>query len=217
MSTVWLGCIVEGAGEEAALPVLIRRIAARIDPGLYVEVPRPFRIHRTRLGAQFGDLQNGLDTVIGEIQQPGGVLALFDADDDCPAVIGPALLAQLHSLRSDIPLGVVVAKREYEAWFLAAAESLRGQRGLPADLDAPPDPEAVRDAKGWLRRKMPAGRKYTERTDQPALTAQFDIDCAFRASDSFNKCHREIERLLRAIMPPSPPAVGTASSSPAPS
>ncbi len=199
MNTVWLGCLVEGEGEVEALPILVRRIAARIDPGLYVQVPRPVRVKRTRLGTQFGDLQNGVEVVVGEIQQPGAILALFDADDDCPATFGPALRAQLLSLRSDIPLGVVLAKREYEAWFLAAAESLRGRRGLPADLEAPADPESIRDAKGWLRRRMPAARKYTERSDQPALSALFDIDRAIGASGSFSKCCREIEKLLRSL------------------
>jgi hypothetical protein len=108
----------------------------------------------------------------------------------------------------DVPSAVVLAHREYEAWFLAAAESLRGQRGLPADLAPPADPEAVRDAKGWLRSHMPRNRKYSETADQAALTELFDLDLAQSRSASFATCYQEIERLLRALMPPPQPGGG---------
>jgi hypothetical protein len=94
-----------------------------------------------------------------------------------------------------VPIAVVLAKREYEAWFLAAAESLRGKRGLPDDLQPPDDPEAIQGAKEWLRARMPTDRKYGAVLDQPALTALFDMDAARRLG-SFDKCYREIVRLL---------------------
>jgi hypothetical protein len=36
---VRLGCVVEGDGEVAALPILVRRVAERIDATLHVEIP----------------------------------------------------------------------------------------------------------------------------------------------------------------------------------
>jgi hypothetical protein len=81
----------------------------------------------------------------------------------------------------DLPVFVILAQREFECWFLAAAESIRGKRGLPADLAPPQDPEAVREAKGWLRDRM-QGRVYSETIDQPALAAVFDLNQA-RAPD----------------------------------
>jgi hypothetical protein len=36
-----------------------------------------------------------------------------------------------------------------------------------------------------------------------------DLDLAFSRSDSFNKCYREIERLLRLLRQAQPPAPGT--------
>ena len=92
---------------------------------------------------------------------------------------------------------MVLAKHEYEAWFLASAESLRGRRGLAADLTSPPDPEAIRDAKGWLSNRMATG-KYREVLDQPAFTAAFDLAQSRRA-DSFDKCWREITAVLAAL------------------
>ena len=38
MSVPAIGCIVEGEGDELAVPVLIRRIAANLDPPAYVDV-----------------------------------------------------------------------------------------------------------------------------------------------------------------------------------
>ena len=96
-----------------------------------------------------------------------------------------------------MPIAVVLAKFEFEAWFLAAAESLRGINGLPEDLEPPADPESIRGAKGWLSRHMTEGR-YSETADQLALTAAFDLNLARRA-DSFDKCYREITDLLTIL------------------
>ena len=106
------------------------------------------------------------------------------------------MLARAKQTRPDMPIAVVLAKREFESWFLTAAESLKNARDLPNDLAAPPNPEEIRDAKGWLSARMPPGRRYAETRDQAALTALFDMTAARRGSDSFNKCSREIHRLL---------------------
>ena len=57
---------------------------------------------------------------------------------------------------------------------------------------------AVRDAKGWLSERMESNRKYGETLDQPALAALFDIEQA-RQADSFDKCYRDIVRLLKEL------------------
>ena len=89
---------------------------------------------------------------------------------------------------------MVLARREFESWFLSAGESLRGERGLKKDLEAPDDPESVRGAKEGLNQRMVPGRVYSETLDQPALAALFDLDAA-RRTDSFDKCWREVGRL----------------------
>ncbi|WP_195830647.1 DUF4276 family protein, partial [Bordetella pertussis] len=87
-------------------------------------------------------------------------------------------------------LSVVLAKREYEAWFIAAARSLDGRRGFRCPDEAPVDAETPRDAKGWLRRNMESGT-YSEVLDQPAFTAHFDLQQAFDNSRSFRKLCKE--------------------------
>ncbi|MBI1853552.1 MAG: DUF4276 family protein [Planctomycetes bacterium] len=119
-------------------------------------------------------------------------------DEDKPCEEGPALLKRSRTARPDIAIGVVLAKCEYEAWFLAAAESLRGTDRLRSDLTSPSDPEGVTGAKGWLSRNM-RGSSYRPTADHAGLTRDFDLDQAWARSPSFDKCHREVTRLLTEL------------------
>jgi hypothetical protein len=120
---------------------------------------------------------------------------LLDADDDCAAVVAQALLDRARAARGDRKIAVVVAVREYEAWFLAAAGSLRGVQGLPDDLTGPLHPEDVRGAKEWLGSRISSGA-YSPTVDQRALTSRFDLELARRNSPSFDKWCREVARIL---------------------
>lgn len=195
MSRIVISTVVEGHGEVTAVPTLLRRMAADIAPELWIEVPRSYRMNRGSLLAP-----SGLERVVSALGEQGGptagVLVLLDADDECPAVLGPRLLARVRTARQDRPVAVVLAKREFEAWFLAAAPSLRGHRGLAMDLQVPPDAERPRDCKGWLGRQRTDGRGYKPASDQAALTAVFDMKMARANSPSFDKLWRDVERLL---------------------
>src|SRR5579875_413790 len=166
-----LGCIVEGEGDERSLPILIRRIAAELDPPAYVEVFIAKRVPRSAL-VRTGGIETAVEQTARAAGPHSAILILLDADDDCPATLGPGLLQRAQTTRSDCTIGLVLAVCEYEAWFLAAAPSLAGIRGLPAGLQAPSQPETIRGAKEWLRERLPPGRRYQETVDQPALTAR---------------------------------------------
>ncbi len=192
--TVQIGCIVEGHSEVEAVPILIRRIAASLYPELLIDTLRPIRIPKNKVVKE-GELERGVELAARNITSQGGIFIILDSDDDCPAQLGPELLCRALQVRSDLPIAVVLAKHEFESWFLAAAESLQGQRGLKSDLQSPDNPEAIRAAKGWLKQRMESGETYRETLDQPALTARFDLDRA-RHADSFDKCYRGIVYLL---------------------
>lgn len=195
---VSIACIVEGDGEVSAVPILIRRVAARLETPVVVRCPRPFLVPRNKL-VKPGQIEDAVTAARRGIDGEGGILIIADSDEDCPAILGPALLHRAARVRGNMPVAVVLAKREFEAWFLAAADSLRGRRGLSTDLRPPNDPEAVADAKGWLRERMPRGRRYRETADQPALATSFDLDAARSRADSFDKCYREVVRLLTSL------------------
>jgi len=190
-----LGCIVEGHGEVEAVPELLRRIWRELEPGFYLKVQRPWRIGRYKL-VKVGELETAIERMTRQLPSPRAILILIDAETDCPGKLGPELLARAKVARPDIPTGLVLAKHEFEAWFLAAIESLRGQCGIADDAEEVPDPEAVSDAKGFVKHNMEWGRGYSETVDQPALTASFDMQLARRRSASFDKCWREVERLF---------------------
>jgi hypothetical protein len=197
MSLVRIIPIVEGHGECEAVPLLIRRIALDIDPGLVPEVLKPLRVPAAKLQKP-DELDRTIQLAALKLGGSGGILILIDCDDDCPAEVGPALLERARLIRGDIPISVVLAKREYEAWFIAAAESLKSKRSLSSTLSSPDDPESIRGAKEWLSRQMPTGVRYSETTDQAALTAVFDMHAARRV-DSFDKCYREIFKMLSEL------------------
>jgi hypothetical protein len=131
-----IASIVEGDGEVRALPKLLFRLAREVAvPDL--RVPTPMRVQRGRLIAP-GGVERAVGAVAQRVGAAGGVLVLLDADDDCPATLGPALLAR--AARPDVRVCVVLANREFEAWFVAAVASLAGAHGFPADLSVPGAP-----------------------------------------------------------------------------
>ena len=187
--------IVEGDGDVYAVPILIRRIvrAAALD----ADVPRPIRVKRDRFLHKENEFERYVELAARQSGSSGRILIILDAEDDCPRDLGPDILQRATAARPDRHIQVVLAKREYEAWFLAAANSLAGHRELSTDTTAPAEPESIRDAKGWLTKRMPRGRAYKETRDQPALTDRFDMDSARRAAPSFDKMWRTVLDLLR--------------------
>lgn len=192
MDPVTIACVVEGHGETSATPTLVRRIAGELSIW-QVNLPT-LRVTKTKL-LRARVLEDQVQAAAAYVSGPGGILVLFDADDDCPAELGPTLQNRAQAARPDKRVAVVVANREFEAWFLAAAPSIAGQRRLSETLAIPPDPEGVRGAKEWLSHHM-TGASYKETLDQAALAAMFDIKISRQNSPSFDKFCREVERLL---------------------
>jgi hypothetical protein len=189
-----LVCIVEGHGEVDAVPILVRRLVQVIQPSLALQIEQPLRIPRNKL-TKPRELERAVELAGRRVGPAGAVLLILDSDDECPASLAPSLLTRAREARSDLDIGVVLAKREFEAWFLAAADSLRGKRGLDSNLTAPDDPESIRGAKEWLTARMATGRRYVETLDQAALAATFDLELARRAP-SFDKLYRQVAALI---------------------
>ncbi len=188
--------IVEGQGEESAFPILLRRLLPEL--GCYLEVGgSPYRNKRTQIIRE-ADFKRAIQ-VASYKPNASALLVLFDADDDCAATHIPTMLLWAREILPNMPCGVVMARREYEAWFLAAIESLRGVRGINADATYPQNPEQVRGAKGVVSRFMPLNIPYSETADQPALSAQFDLKAAYQRASSFRKLVKEICRILEEL------------------
>ena len=167
---------------------------------LYEKEPHPAPIRRTR--SRLVEEAGVKQAVRLALVQPDcrAVLILFDGDDDdCPADLGTTVQEWATAAANGIPCRVVLAHREYESWFLAAIDSLRGCRGVLIDAEPHPDPERPRDAKKQLEARMQPGASYLETTDQPAFSAMFSLSDAYRRSRSFRKLADSFANLVRAM------------------
>lgn len=192
--------IVEGHGEMDAVPILLSRIAEAVAPTADVEVLPPIRVERNRV-VRPEELERVVELAARTVATDGSILVLLDADDDCPAELGPELLQRARAARPDRAIRVVLAKAEYEAWFLAAVASIAGRHDIDEHATPPDAPEGIRDAKRWLTARMPFGRSYRPTRDQASLTEYFDLDAARRAAPSFDKLWRDVSELLTPDTP----------------
>lgn len=172
----------------------------QIDPQLEIEFGAKIRVPATKL-----HLKDQLERYVEIAARDGGVsspiLILLDCEDDCPARLGPELLRRAAEVRSDRKIFVALAHREFETWFLAAAKSLRGKRGLPHELEPPANPEAYRGAKEWLSRAMRSKdptASYKETVDQEPLAALFNLAEASRIP-SFARLERKLRVLIEDL------------------
>jgi Domain of unknown function (DUF4276) len=198
MNQLRIAAIVEGDGEVEAVPVLIRRFADLGEWTGRVRVAPVIRQPASRL-LKPRELERHVELAARKLNGPGGIIVLLDCEDKCPATLGPVLLARIRQSRPDLPTSLVLAHREFEAWFLGSVASISGKRRLPHNLRPPPAPEAIRGCKQWLSRQMSHREAYDETSDQPALTAVFDFSMARASCPSFDKCHREISSLLQRV------------------
>jgi hypothetical protein len=191
--------IVEGHGEVQAVPVLIRRL--RDESKVFdLEVGKPILRKRSEF-VQEGPLRKAIQLALLR-EDCDGILILFDADDDCPAKLAPIIQGWAQKEAGAVPVGVVIACREYEAWFLASVDSLRGFRGILSAAMPHADPEFPRGAKEQLEDRMEAGRSYSETADQAALTAKFDMVAAYARCRSFRRMVRAFGLLVSALGQP---------------
>lgn len=130
----------------------------------------------------------------------GWVLILLDADDDCPVELSAVIQQKLAQVVSTENVVTVIANREFEAWFIAASNSLVGTRGfaLKPEMQVG-DPDLPRDAKGWIGRQMPSN--YHEVSDQPAFTAKMSMEEAWISSRSFRHLASEFVRISENLHP----------------
>lgn len=183
--------IVEGDGDVLAAPILVRRIlhhGALFD----TNIPRPIRVRRDQFLRRRDQMERYLLLARAKAGADGRVLVLLDADDECPRNIAAQYLADMRDIVAPTALSLVLAKTEFETWFIAAADSIAGKCGLQDDIVPPVNSEGIGGAKGWLRRHMPPARGYSETVDQPALAASFDWETGRQRSSSLDKMCREI-------------------------
>ncbi len=188
--------IVEGHGEMEALPILLRKIAGERFNVWNPPILRPGRYRSSRLVKQRnGKWEFGPDLLkaAGHARNEGAsaLLILLDADDLCVKQASGVLTPKLAEATGFEASSLIFAVREYEAWFLASAETMVENAATYAR-----DPEERRDAKGELEQHLNLRFPYDERADQPAYTSRLDLDLCQNRSRSFRKLLKEFKELL---------------------
>lgn len=187
--------IVEGQSEVESAGILLRRFL-HSEQVFDLEVAAPFRVKRNKVVRE-GELEKAIRQAQRSRTDGAALLVLLDADDDCPATLGPELDARAKE-STDLPVSVVLASIEFEAWLLGSQESLAGVRGIDPEADIVPNPEGIRDAKGALSKLM-KGRRYIAVDDQPALVNAMDLTIAEARCRSFKKLVKELRDLVGAV------------------
>jgi hypothetical protein len=175
-----------------AVRTLIDRISLELI-GTYVEVAQPFRLDSAKMRKP-EELAKAVRLQSARVRDRGGVLVLRDGDDSditCPVELAESLAPD--PALATVPVEIVIARHEYEAWFLAAAEFLRSHPSIHDDAKAPEDPEGKRDAKTQLRGIMNESDKET--LHQAKFTAVMDLNLAVERSRSFRRMVSAIRSL----------------------
>ena len=125
MSDFFVAPIVEGHGEVQAVPILLQRMLFEIRDDAFLRVNPALRVKAGSFLNDHDYFAKYLELAARKAKPHarGSVLILLDCDDDCPAKVGPELAARAAAVRGDVPIIVALAYREYETWFLAAANS----------------------------------------------------------------------------------------------
>jgi hypothetical protein len=210
---VRVGVIVEGQGEYGGIRTVLERIWYEMLGGDFIDVLRPWRWPQGTLLKEAG-LKKAVEAVrsLLDLRPPDDLhkllLILIDSEETPPCTLAPRLLQWAREACSHADIACVLPHPMFETWFAAAAASLAGVNGLPADLAVPADAEGERRGKGWLKKHLP---KYSETVDQPRFAARMDLALCRQNSSSFDKLCRELQRRL-----PPPPATPPPDQGPAP-
>ena len=138
--------VVEGYGDVEALPVLLRRFTA-VAESWDVGIGTPIRQTRGLLVNQESLMKgraNSNPAAARAVRSWSCSMATMTVQQNW----GPRIKGWAEMGAGGRPCEVVIAHREYEAWFLAAIESLRGQRGIREDAIRSPSTGGTEGRKG---------------------------------------------------------------------
>ena len=178
-----IGLVVEGPGDAAALPLLLRsHLQAQED--FRDVLAKPVRCN----GRDKATAVNGIEGYVATAAaRPGcrGILVVLDAENDASCRLGPSLSVRLQSV--GVPVKICLAERTFEDWLFASAETLE-LSGLTYS--------AVASGLGAIVAALKPA-KYVKPTWQPRLATRVDLDIAASRSPSFARLLDCFDLLLR--------------------
>ena len=210
--------IVEGLGEEWTVPRLVERWIRqhRLFHGYVADEPAVCAKGVGKLKCAPGH-QRGVEYFVrvALARDPHAILIVFDADEECHQrasmrqdPLGVEIFKRARaSAPPDVQIAVVVADREFEAWFVEHRHAI----GLPKpDAWAGGAIETIADCKKIVGRML--ARRYDPVVDQPTLAAKLPLLSA--ASEELARCGRSYRKLIASLARLVPPASETAGDEP---
>jgi len=177
-----IGLVVEGPGDVAAVPVLLRKwLEDRYD--FRDVLAKPISCN----GRDNALAPRGLEGFVGvAASRPGcvGVMVILDGEGDLVCQLGPKLWKRAKSVTGK-HVSVCLADKMFEDWIYCSAET------LDLGLDYNASRNGIGAVVGALR-----PRAYAKPTWQPRLAARMDISIAAPRSSSLQRLFKQFERHL---------------------
>lgn len=190
--------IVEGDGDKAAVPLLLRdMLAERHDI-------HDWKILKPHVRGELPTVRKNFDNNFkAAIKENAAILWILDFDcDDCECVKKEAddLLARANEIYQDWPIEIAFMVQEYETLFLSNETATRSVlKSIPAVTEFPENPESIRGAKEWLSAAMPKGFSYKPTVHQPKITAALNLNHLLEHSPSYTHLDRALARLVEKM------------------
>ena len=193
--------IVEGHGDVDAAGNLIRRVLHEHLNNSAFRVASPKRLKRNRIVV---DLPRMLEYAAGE-SGCKAIIVIVDADQECARDLAANIARAAEERNIALPVSIVCPKTEYEAWFIASIETIRGsvfgrrEASIDPSATCPNDVEALQSPKDWLSSRMPKNMSYKPTQDQKPLTNMLDISLVHNRSRSFRRFCHAVAELASAV------------------
>jgi hypothetical protein len=194
-----IGSIVEGEGDQKAVPILLNKyfrvVLQREDVSAYKEA---------KPGGCKSKLCKRLEALLTEVAAyASAILIVLDADDeqDYPGCHAQEIAEEVRRITNGkyvCPIGIVVATRAYEAWLVASIESIakKHPRVIAQNATCPSNPDAIENPEGWLKNKCPDKKnQYHKTSHQARMSEHIDFDKAKR-SKSFQKLLKRVDEIV---------------------
>lgn len=187
--------IVEGDGDVAAVPVLLRRILHAHDR-FDVQVLSPHkRGELPKVKANFERFFKAAAL--------NGVPVLCVLDFDCAQCVDAIsdeqdLERQAQTIHPLIPFAACLIVKEFESLFLWDEKSTR--QALPNIIKNtifPINPEEIRPAKEWLSNVQPSGLAYKPTVHQAKLAAAVNLEVLRARSPSYQRLEAAVMKLTK--------------------
>lgn len=203
--SIKIHAFVEGPGDRLALPILLKKyhddvVCKEIEPknGTVDEKACIRWLQRTVRNLDASTVL----LILRDASHP------TDPKHECALVTTNKLVRlvekELKTLRVSVPVGIVVAKWEYEAWLIASIETIANNLGWNANAKCNQHPEEVEDPKKWIerhamRRSNPNKHpKYIETCHQPQMTKHLDFTKASECP-SFKRLLKALDEIIKMV------------------